>query len=78
MNSKDLIHCANEAEKLRLALHRKDKISQYDCKAYRMGILTVLCRLGFMTYEEEAIDIANKAGAWDKELRGVEENYDAE
>lgn len=72
--SKDLIRYAEHGENWRKALHRKDKISQYDCEAYRRGMLTVLGDLGFLTYEDEPIDLANKAGAWDKELKG-EEKY---
>ena len=70
--SKELICYANEGEKLRKALHRKDKIAQCDCKEYRQGMLTVLGALGFLTYEDEPIDITNKAGAWNKELKGEE------
>lgn len=70
MNSKELICCANEAEKLRLALHRKNKMAHCDCKEYRQGVLTVLSTLGFLTYDDESIDITNIAGACDKELRG--------
>lgn len=73
MNSKDLICCANRAEELRKALHRKIKISRYDCKAYRMGMLTVLHNLGFITDQDEYMNIENKAGAWDKELKSESE-----
>lgn len=69
---KDLIYCANRAEELRKALHSKNKICQHDCKQFRLGMLTVLGNLGFLTYEDEPIDITNTAGAWDKELRGLE------
>ena len=67
---KDLIYCANRAEELRKALHRKNKICQHDCKEFRLGMLTVLGNLGFLTYDDESIDVTNEAGAWDKELRG--------
>ena len=73
--SKDLIRYAEHGENWRKALHRKDRMSRYDCKEYRMGMLTVLGDLGFLTYEDEPIDLANMAGALDKELKG-EEKYD--
>lgn len=69
---KDLIRYANKCEEFRKSLHCKNKISQHDCKECRLGMLTVLGALDFLTYEDEPIDIANKAGAWDKELKGEE------
>lgn len=73
MTSKDLIYCGNTAEELRKALHSKKKMSRYDCKAYRMGVLTVLLKLGFITDQDEYMNIENKAGAWDEELKGAEQ-----
>ncbi len=72
MNSKDLIYCGNKAEEMRKALHRKEKISNYDCREFRLGMLHVLYSLGFMTYSDESLDIMNLAGAFDKELRKSE------
>ncbi len=69
MNSKDLIHCANTAEDLRKALHKKDKMSHNDCKEYRLGVLRVLWDLGFIRDHDESINIMNFAGAIDKDLR---------
>ena len=69
MTSKDLIYCANTAESLRKALHKKDKMSPYDCREYRMGVRDLLCTLGFITDVDEAINIMNKVGAWDRDLR---------
>lgn len=72
MNAKDLIFCANRAEELRKSLHSEKKICKYDCKEYRMGILTVLCNLGFITDPDESLNIVNSAGYWDKQLRSKE------
>lgn len=69
MTSNDLIYCADRVENLRKALHKKDKMSPYDCEEYRIGVLDVLCVLGFITDPEESLNIINKAGAWDKDLR---------
>lgn len=70
MTSSDLIYCANRAENLRKALHKKDKMSPYDCKEYRRGVLDVLCVLGFIADPDESLDIINKAGAWYKVKHG--------